>query len=116
MRLALTQIKQIILSVKSGHTGSTYIRDLRGAIEREKAEMGVLLTLEPITKPMEKEAAEAGSFRSDFYDRSFARIQILTIEDLLSGKQIDYPRVVDSTFKKAPKSKSPKAEQLGLEV
>ena len=34
--------------------------------EREKAEIGVLISLEPATKPMEKEAASAGFYDSPF--------------------------------------------------
>ena len=38
--------KQIIISVKSGHTGPDHLRDLRGVLDREKAEIGGLITLE----------------------------------------------------------------------
>lgn len=41
--------KQIVISVKSGHTTVSHIRDLRGVIEREKAEIGVLITLQEPT-------------------------------------------------------------------
>ena len=41
---------------------ATHVRDLRGVIEREKAEIGVLISMEPPTKPMLKEAAEAGLY------------------------------------------------------
>jgi hypothetical protein len=47
-------------SVKAGHLLATHVRDLRGVIEREKAEIGVLISMQPPTKPMLKEAAEAG--------------------------------------------------------
>lgn len=40
-----------------------YVRDLRGVIEREGAEIGVLLSFEEPTAGMRSEAAEAG-----FYD------------------------------------------------
>jgi site-specific DNA-methyltransferase (adenine-specific) len=53
--------KQIIFSVKAGHVQSAYVRDLRGVIEREEAQIGVLISMEAPTKPMLKEAAEAGS-------------------------------------------------------
>ncbi|MFZ3265457.1 MAG: DNA methyltransferase [Terriglobales bacterium] len=55
--------KQIIFSVKAGHVQSSYVRDLRGVIEREDAQIGVLITMEPPTKPMLKEAAEAGFYK-----------------------------------------------------
>jgi site-specific DNA-methyltransferase (adenine-specific) len=102
--------KQIILSVKSGHVGVKDIRDLRGVIEREKAAVGVLLTLEGPTRPMETEAAAAGFYKSPWGNHP--RLQILTIEDLLKGKKIDYPpaRQVNVTFKKAPKAQAAEKE------
>ena len=55
--------KQIIFSVKAGQHQCRHVRDLRGVIEREKAAIGVLITLEEPTKPMQKEAAEAGFYK-----------------------------------------------------
>ena len=51
-RGARRKTKQIIFSVKSGKTGVAHVRDLRGVIDREKAEQGALITLEKPTKPM----------------------------------------------------------------
>jgi hypothetical protein len=104
--------KQIVLSVKSGHVNVAHVRDLRGVIEREKAEIGVLITLEDATKPMRSEAAAAGLYKSPWGNH--ARIQILTIKELLEGKGIDYPHPVNVTFKRAPKAETPVAEQLEL--
>lgn len=81
--------KQIILSVKSGNVSVRDVRDLRGVVEREKAEIGVLITLESPTKPMLQEA-----FAAAFYVSACGRhprLQILTIPELLAGKRIDYP-------------------------
>ena len=98
--------KQIILSVKAGHVQVAHVRDLRGTIERDKAEIGVLICLEKPTKPMLHEAVEAGFYESTSWGK-FPRIQILTIEELLAGKSIDYPRgAADATFKRAPRAKS----------
>jgi hypothetical protein len=38
--------KQIIFSVKAGGTRVPHVRDLRGVIEREKVQMGVLISME----------------------------------------------------------------------
>lgn len=54
--------KQIIFSVKAGHTNVAHVRDLRGVIDRQKAEIGVLITMEAPSKPMQKEAAEGGFY------------------------------------------------------
>lgn len=97
--------KQIIFSVKAGHTGPNHLRDLRGVVEREKAQIGVLLTLEEPTRPMRTEAAKAGFYERPFGDEKYPRLQVLTVEELLNGKTVAYPHVrADLTFKKAPKA------------
>ncbi len=97
------------------HANVAPARDLRGVLNREKAAIGVLIALEPPTKPMEKEAAEAGFYESPHLAEKFPRIQILTIAQLLTGAQVLYPRWLDATFKQAPKSKRAAAEQMSLE-
>jgi DNA modification methylase len=105
--------KQIILSVKSGHVSVRDVRDLRGVIDREKAEIGVLITLEDSTRAMEKETASAEFYKSA-WGSQHPRLQILTIADLLAGKRIDYPPAVNVTHKRAPKVETPLPEQLVL--
>jgi DNA modification methylase len=87
---------------------------LRGVIEREDAQIGVLISMEAPTKPMLKEAAEAGFYKPPGLQDKYPRIQILTIEDLLAGKQVAHPRLLDATFKKAPKSRKAAEEQIPL--
>jgi len=106
--------KQIIFSVKAGHVQSAYVRDLRGVIEREDAQIGVLICMEAPTKPMLKEAAEAGFYKPPGLEDRYPRIQILTIEELLAGKGVAYPRLVEVTFKKAPKARKATEEQMPL--
>ena len=107
--------KQIIFSVKGGGVSVPQIRDLRGVIEREKAEIGVFITFDPPTKPMLKEAAEAGFYKSDTHNTlTYPRLQILTIQQILDGAQPLYPANRDATFKKAPRSRPAAAENLNL--
>jgi site-specific DNA-methyltransferase (adenine-specific) len=55
------ETKQIVFSVKSGeHLSPTFVRDLRGVLDREKAQIGVLITLHRATREMLKEAASCG--------------------------------------------------------
>jgi len=106
--------KRIIVQVKSGHVSASVIRDLRGVIEREGAEIGVLITLEPPSQPMKAEAAAAGYYKPKEWNRSYPRLQILTVEGLLAGvERLDMPPSV-TTFKTAPKEKSAPAEQKPL--
>ena len=109
--------KQVVLSVKGGqHFNVSHIRDLKGVLEREKAEIGVYICLEEATKPMRAEAAEAGFYHSDTWNRDYPKVQILTIAELLGGKQIDMPPIqqVSQTFKRAKREKGKGADQLGL--
>ena len=104
--------KQIIISVKAGKLHATYVRDLRGVVEREKAAIGVLIAMEDPTKPMRVEAASAGFYESPWKTKH-PRIQILTVGELLEGKGIDAPPSHDvRTFKKAPRARrKPKDNQ-----
>jgi hypothetical protein len=64
--------------------------------------MGLLITLEKPSKPMQREAASAGFYASPFGNTKHPRIQILTIEELLSGQQINCPKTeANVTFKRA---------------
>jgi hypothetical protein len=103
--------KQILLSVKAGHVNVSQLRDLRGVIDREKAEIGVLLCLEDVTKPMRTEAASAGFYKSPWGNHP--RLQILTIAELFEGKGINYPHPAGNlTFKRAPKAETPVPVQM----
>ena len=106
--------KQIIFSVKAGGVSVPQVRDLVGVLDREKAEMGAFICFEEPTKPMLREAAEAGLYTSS--DRStYPRVQILTIQQILDGKQPAYPiHRADATFKKAPRSRPEPEQNLTL--
>ena len=109
--------KQVILSVKAGTTGVAHVRDLRGVVDRENAEIGVLITMQDPTKPMCKEAVGAGFYDSPGWKTRHPRLQVLTVGELLEGKRIDMPPVgqVSVTFKKAAKAKAETPEQLPLD-
>ncbi|WP_165280002.1 DNA methyltransferase [Paenibacillus protaetiae] len=84
--------KQIIFSVKAGNVSVAHVRELWGVIEREKADMGVMITLQKPTQPMRKESASAGFFYA--LNGQFPRIQIITIRELLEGRKINYPGIL----------------------
>ena len=58
------------------------IRDLVGTLDREKAAMGLFITLESPSKDMETEAATTGIYHSTHWG-DFPKLQIRTIEQLL---------------------------------
>ncbi len=107
-------IKKIIVSVKGGgNVGAAMVRDLVGTVQRTKAEIGLFVTLTPPTKPMEKEAAAAGFYRAG-NGREYPRIQILTVEDLLTRrKRPEYwdMDMGELTFKKAQRESTDVAVQ-----
>lgn len=109
--------KQIIFSVKSGKVTPSQIRDLRGVVEREKAAIGVFITLNPPTRDMIRDAATAGFYiPSELTSERYPKIQILTIEELLNGKTLACPPFMghpkgNVTFKKAPKAKTQKGRK-----
>jgi len=98
--------KQIVFSVKAGHSGAAHVRDLHGVVDREKAAIGVLITMQPPTQPMRAEAASSGFYESPGWNKKYQRLQIPTVEELLGGKEIDMPPhdQVNRTFKKAPRA------------
>ncbi len=61
--------------------------------------MGLFVTLAKPTTPMNKEAASAGVLDAPF--GRFARLQILTIEDLFAGKKPATPPEDPAAFRKA---------------
>lgn len=108
------QTRQIVFSVKGGHLKATDLRDLRGVIDREKADVGVLLSFEKPTKLMRQEAASAGFYTSPW--GKHARLQLFTVAELLDGATLDYPRTagVNQTYKQAPRALKKVAESPTL--
>jgi hypothetical protein len=106
---------RVIVQVKSGHVGVAAIRELRTVAEKEA--MGVLITLEPPTEPMRKEALDAGYYHSPVYDKDYAKLQILTVEDILQGERVDMPPQTQTsiTYAKAPKVKISQGTQIVME-
>lgn len=84
------QRREIIVSVKGGKLKANDIRDLIGTVQRERAQIGVLLTLRAPTSNMLRDAADIEPYRGND-GKLYAAIQILTVADLLEGKVIEYP-------------------------
>jgi DNA modification methylase len=107
--------KQVIFSVKAGKLALTHVRDLRGVLDREKAEFGVLISMDEPTREMNKEAATAGFYKWTYNGQDFPRVQLLTIKEILDGKRIEFPGTQGNvTFKRAPKAREREAENLTL--
>ena len=97
--------KRIIVQVKSGHVNRGMIATLKGDMERENAAIGIFITLEEPSNPMQQEAIAAGFYEPEgLPGNQYPKVQIFTIEQLLDGAQAQYPRFgAAATFRQAPR-------------
>jgi len=93
------KVKSAIVQVKSGKVSVKDIRDLGHVIDREKANLGIFITLETPTSSMRKEALLKGYYKSPPGEK-YPKIQILTLKEIFAGKKPRLPLKLDS-FKKA---------------
>jgi DNA modification methylase len=103
--------KRVVISVKGGALQPAHVRELVGVVKREDAAIGVLLTLRKPTHAMEVEAAKGGFFESRL--GRHPKIQIMTAEQVLGGKEIDVPGAYIAGLKKARRAPPPH-EQLRI--
>lgn len=107
-------MQTVVVSVKSGGVTSGMVRDLKGTVGRQKAAIGLFITLEEPTKEMRLEANTAGVFHSDVWNSDYPRIQILTIRELLEqGKKPQLPPFVSPSGQRVMK-RSASGEQQEL--
>ncbi len=83
--------QKIVVQVKGGHVTVSQVRDLMAVVDREKAALGLFISLDPPTAPMRTEAASGGFFHSDLWQRDFPKIQLRTIGEMLAGNGFDLP-------------------------
>src|SRR5439155_7703560 len=114
-----TKLEQLIIQAKGGKTSVKDVRDLRGVLDREKAAIGILISLQPPTAPMETEAASVGFYEHKTNKQKFPRLQLRTVKKLMEGKGIERPTSaasLDETYKKAPESKKKHGHQTQLKM
>lgn len=104
--------KRVIIQVKGGKVQANVMRDLLGTLDANKSVIGVLLTLEPPTKPMIDLAITAGFYESQSWGRKYPRLQILTIAELFAGKEIAMPPAY-GTFKQAQRVEQDTSDHQG---
>ena len=93
-----------LVSVKGGKVSVPAVRELDAVVTRDKAAIGVLLTLEPPTKPMLDHAAQSGTFTVEGFP-PVPRIQIVTIRDTFErgAAAVAAPLRHSDDFKPAPR-------------
>ncbi len=106
--------QKTVIQVKGGRVSSPQVRDLVGVVEREKAAIGLFISLEPPTRDMRQEAAAAGFYHSDLWARDFPKIQLRTVGEMLSGQGFELPpRPGD--YQPAQRVRRPQGRQATLE-
>jgi site-specific DNA-methyltransferase (adenine-specific) len=95
--------EKIVIQVKSGHVAVKDIRELRDTIIRQKAVMGIFITLEEPTSEMIKEVKVTEPYISPLWKHEYPKLQILTIEQLLNGVKPDIPSTTVNVFQEAEK-------------
>lgn len=100
-----------IVSVKGGaQLGPAMVRDLVGTITTERAKMGILVLLDKPTRGMLEAAKAAGQCNVPLVERTFPKVQILTVAELLDGKRPSMP----TPFLPYIKAKYRPSKQLAL--
>ncbi len=85
-------VGRIVISVKGTSTvNPAMVRELRGTVEREKAEMGVLLTLNAPTKGMVDEVNKSGHYTYELTGTEYPRLQLISVPEILAGKRLNCP-------------------------
>ena len=103
--------EKAIVSVKGGDNVSVpMVRELAHVVDREKAKIGVFVSLAEPTAPMKTEAVIAGFYETEF--GQYPKIQIVTIKELFEGKKPSIPLVDPSVFRRAQAEPRGKQDQL----
>lgn len=97
LRTGRNKADKAIVEVKGGGVSVDQIHKLKSVVEREKALIGIFVTLNPPTKPMVAEAVSAGFVEVDMGTgtKRFPVIQILTIEDILERYKVPSLPLID---------------------
>jgi DNA methylase/Restriction endonuclease len=85
-------VGRALVSVKGGKMlNPGMVRDLIGTVQAQRAEMGLLITLEQPTRGMEDAARHSGTFIWPVNRQPYPLVQLLTVGDLLAGKRPNMP-------------------------
>ena len=90
--LGKSSTEAAIISVKAGQrVGVAMVRDLKGVMEREKADIGIFVCVIAPTREMEREAAAAGVYTDPGTRRIYPRLQIYTLAEYFAGLRPKVP-------------------------
>lgn len=85
------KVEKVIVSVKGGkNLTAGMVRDLAGVLSKENAAIGLFVCLAPPTAGVLKEAMQQGGY--EYGGKMYPRVQVLTVAEILAGKQPDVPK------------------------
>ena len=88
---------RMIIQVKSGGANRGTIAALKGDMQRERAELALLITMDEPTKPMILEAKSAGVYSHPIMDLNYDRIRIVTVREIIEqGVRNNLPLTYDA--------------------
>lgn len=95
--IAPGQTARMVIQVKSGGANRGTIATLHGDMERERAELATLITMDEPTKPMKEEAKKVGTYEHSLMGRCYDRIRIVTVREMIEqGARLDLPLSFDA--------------------
>jgi site-specific DNA-methyltransferase (adenine-specific) len=107
--------KKCVIQVKSGAPKLGELRDFAHVIRREKATLGLYITLEEPTAKMRQEADTLGFYTTPLGGRKLPVLQLRTIAQLLVDEGFEIPEsAVALGVKRAGDKSSPEVEQPDL--
>ena len=91
------ELRSMALEVKGGaNVNIGAVRDLRGVLERDEAEMAGLIVMDDLgdrkTRNFAREMAQAGDLA--ILGKKYPRMQLLTVPEILDGRRFETPSVV----------------------
>lgn len=93
---------RIVVSVKGGATNPSHVRELDGTVKAQRAELGVLVTMNAPTRGMVDAANHTGSWEHPANGQKFPKIQIVSVPQIVAGERFDLPLIINA-FKAARK-------------
>ncbi|MGH3257120.1 MAG: restriction endonuclease [Streptosporangiaceae bacterium] len=86
---------RVLVSVKGGgNIGPEHVRELVGTVETQRAQIGVLITMEDPTRGMIDAVNHGGTYTWPVNGQTFPRVQVITVAEILAGKRPQTPTLM----------------------
>jgi site-specific DNA-methyltransferase (adenine-specific) len=89
------EVGTCLVSVKGGALNPGFVRDLRGTVEREQADLGAMITLQTPTAGMTQEARAAANYVHPATGTTYPKLQVITVAALLAGEKLAMPTPIN---------------------